>query len=232
MPADARGGPATKNAIRVTPGATPRGEALRTPWKAVNELRRYALLPIARAYFAVHGVVWRPGWRIYGLPVIQRYRPSRIAIADGLEMRNWFSANPLGITRPCLLATWAREAEIVIGANAAMSGATICAQERIELGARVVIGANSTIVDTDFHGLEPGRRFEPGIAAPVVIEDDVFIGTQVLVLKGARIGRGAVIGAGSVVAGEIPPGMVAAGNPARVIRPVALSAGGPPIPRP
>jgi acetyltransferase-like isoleucine patch superfamily enzyme len=195
-------------------------EARRTPWKAVNELRRYAVLPVVRAYFALHGVEWRRGWRIYGLPVIQRYRPSRIAIGDGLEMRNWFSSNPLGVMRPCLLSTWAHDAEIVIGDGAAMSGATICAQIRVVLGNRVTIGANSAIVDTDFHRLEPERRFESGAAAPVVVEDDVFIGTQVLVLKGSRVGRGAVIGAGSVVTGEIPPGMVAAGNPARVVRAV------------
>jgi acetyltransferase-like isoleucine patch superfamily enzyme len=195
-------------------------EAGRTPWKAVNELRRYAALPVMRAYFAAQGVQWRHGWRIYGLPVIQRHRPSRIAIGDGLEMRNWFSSNPLGVVRPCLLATWAEGAEIAIGDSAAMSGATICAQVRIVLGNRVVLGANSVIVDTDFHRLEPARRFEPGIAEAVIVEDDVFIGTQVLVLKGSRIGRGAVIGAGSVVSGEIPPGMVAAGNPARVIRAV------------
>jgi acetyltransferase-like isoleucine patch superfamily enzyme len=195
-------------------------QARRAPWKAANELRRYAALPLVRAYFAMQGIAWGRGWRIYGLPVVQRYRPSRIAIGDGLEMRNWFSSNPLGVVRPCLLATWAANAEIVIGHGAAMSGVTICAQTRVTLGDRVVIGANSTIVDTDFHGLEPRRRFEPGTAAPVVVEDDVFIGTQVLVLKGARIGRGSVIGAGSVVSSDIAPGVVAVGNPARAIRAV------------
>lgn len=52
----------------------------------------------------------------------------------------------------------------------------------------------------------------------MLIEDDVFLGTQTLVLKGSHIGRGAVIGAGSVVAGEIPPQVIAAGNPARIVR--------------
>ncbi|MEM5776015.1 MAG: DapH/DapD/GlmU-related protein, partial [Anaerolineaceae bacterium] len=68
---------------------------------------------------------------------------------------------------------------------------------------------------------EPERRLthpNDGRTAPVVIEDMVFIGTNSLVLKGAHIGRGSVIGAGSVVTGEIPAGVIAAGNPARVIR--------------
>jgi acetyltransferase-like isoleucine patch superfamily enzyme len=59
----------------------------------------------------------------------------------------------------------------------------------------------------------------------VVIGDDVFIGTRVTVLPGSTIGSGSVIGAGSVVSGNIPSGVVAAGNPCRVIR--SLSTAGP-----
>ncbi len=54
--------------------------------------------------------------------------------------------------------------------------------------------------------------------APVEIGDNVFVGMGARILKGARIGDDAVIGAGSVVTGEIPAGVVAAGNPARVVR--------------
>ena len=52
----------------------------------------------------------------------------------------------------------------------------------------------------------------------MVIEDEVFIGMNVLILKGSHIGKGSVIGAGSVVSGTIPPGVIAAGNPIKVIR--------------
>ncbi|MFO7530004.1 MAG: hypothetical protein R6W86_14575 [Marinobacter sp.] len=51
-----------------------------------------------------------------------------------------------------------------------------------------------------------------------MIEDDVFIGMECLILKGAHIGAGSVIGARSVVTGAIPPGVIAAGSPAQVIR--------------
>jgi acetyltransferase-like isoleucine patch superfamily enzyme len=120
-----------------------------------------------------------------------------------------------------MLCTWQPGAVLEIGADFAMTGGTICAAERITIGDRVAVGANSTIVDTDFHPLAPAeRRRAPGEAstAPVVIEEDVFIGMSCLILKGVRLGRGCVVGAGSVVTRDAPPGAVVAGNPARVVR--------------
>ena len=102
-----------------------------------------------------------------------------------------------------------------------MSGGTLLAAQSITIGERVILGANTTIVDTDFHPLHANVRMaEPnaGGTASVIIEDDVFIGMNCLVLKGVTIGHGSVIGAGSVVTGNIPAGVIAAGNPARVIR--------------
>jgi acetyltransferase-like isoleucine patch superfamily enzyme len=95
------------------------------------------------------------------------------------------------------------------------------AEDRIVIGDRVTVGANSSIVDTDFHPIDAQQRqADPnaGKTAPIVIEDDVFIGMECLILKGAHIGAGSVIGARSVVTGHIPPGVIAAGSPARVIR--------------
>jgi maltose O-acetyltransferase len=54
--------------------------------------------------------------------------------------------------------------------------------------------------------------------APVIIEDDVWIGMRVIILPGVRIGRSSVIGAGAVVAKDVPGYSVAVGNPARVVR--------------
>ena len=52
------------------------------------------------------------------------------------------------------------------------------------------------------------------------IEDNVFVGSRSIILKGVTIGKDSVIGAGSVVVRSIPPGVIAAGNPAKVIRPL------------
>jgi acetyltransferase-like isoleucine patch superfamily enzyme len=102
-----------------------------------------------------------------------------------------------------------------------MTGATVVAAERVEIGSRVQIGATVTIVDTDFHPLHPDVRRRDILAgehAPVTIEDDVFVGMNSLILKGVTIGAGAVVGAGSVVARDVPPAVIVAGNPARVVR--------------
>ncbi|MFJ6112185.1 DapH/DapD/GlmU-related protein [Dietzia maris] len=54
--------------------------------------------------------------------------------------------------------------------------------------------------------------------APIVVEEDAFIGGRVIVLPGVTIGRGATVGAGAVVAKDVAPGAVVVGNPAREIR--------------
>jgi acetyltransferase-like isoleucine patch superfamily enzyme len=89
----------------------------------------------------------------------------------------------------------------------------------VRIGRRALIGSFVEIFDSDFHDLRPDRRHdgEPRMAA-VDLGEDVFIGDGVKVLKGVTIGRYSVIGAGSVVTSSIPAGVVAAGNPARVLR--------------
>lgn len=55
-------------------------------------------------------------------------------------------------------------------------------------------------------------------AAPITVEDDVWIGGSVTVLPGVTIGRGTIVAAGSVVTKDLPAGVIAAGNPCRVLR--------------
>lgn len=195
--------------------------AFDTPWKITNHLRRILALPYIRLGFALHGVRWGRGWRIFGMPVIQRHHRSQIILGDALELRSWYSSNPLAPNHPVVLSTRSAGAVLAIGERCGLTGAVLVAAQRIEIGHRVLLGANVVVTDTDFHPLDPAERLQDvlnGAHAPVVIEDDVFVGMQSLILKGVRIGRGSVIGAGSVVTRDVPPGVIAAGNPARVIR--------------
>jgi acetyltransferase-like isoleucine patch superfamily enzyme len=92
------------------------------------------------------------------------------------------------------------------------------AETRIEIGNRVLLGSNVVVMDTDFHPLDAKERARGAStqrSEPVRIEDDVFVGTQALILKGVTIGRGAVIGAASVVTRDVPAWTIVAGNPAR-----------------
>jgi acetyltransferase-like isoleucine patch superfamily enzyme len=195
--------------------------ALDTPWKARNEIERLLLLPLARLQFALSGVEWGTGWRLYGLPIIQRHRRSVLTIGARLELRSTARSNPLGPNRPVFFSTRRPGAVLKIGSDFGMTGGSIVAEQRVTIGHRVTVGANSIIADTDFHPLDALTRHNlplDGATAPIVIEDDVFIGMQSLILKGVTIGAGSIIGAGSVVTRDIPSRVIAAGNPARMIR--------------
>jgi acetyltransferase-like isoleucine patch superfamily enzyme len=80
------------------------------------------------------------------------------------------------------------------------------------------VGNYSIIGDTDVPGIGQPRNAPVLEARDIEIGDGAWLAARVTVLPGARIGRGAVIAAGSVVAGDIPPGAVAGGIPARVLR--------------
>ena len=90
----------------------------------------------------------------------------------------------------------------------------------ITIGENVLIGTFVEIYDSNFHGIEPDRRGIscPEDAADVIVEDNVFIGSNVKILKGVTIGRDSVIANSSIVTNSIPPGVVAGGNPAKIIR--------------
>ncbi len=195
-------------------------EYLNTPWKINNYAKSLICFPVVRLIFAFNRIPWGTGWRFIGIPIIQKHKKSVMSFGSSFSLRSTVRSNPLGANHPVILCTWQRGAVLEIRANFAMTGGTICAAERIRIGNNVSVGANTTIIDTDFHPLDPEtRRQMPqnGRIAPIFIEDDIFIGMNCLILKGVTIGRGSIIGAGSVVTKDISDGVIVAGNPARVI---------------
>jgi maltose O-acetyltransferase len=95
-------------------------------------------------------------------------------------------------------------------------GASITAYGEVSIGRHCLFGHHLRIIDRNEHGIE--QREMPSPAAPVVIEDHVWIGAHVIILPGVRIGRNSAIGAGTVVTNDVPANCIAAGNPARVVR--------------
>ncbi|AWH86733.1 acetyltransferase [Flavobacterium album] len=114
--------------------------------------------------------------------------------------------------------------QIIIGNNVAINnGFSMVAMKKIVIEDNVLIGVNCYITDTDSHHLDPLRRNEANPPVKEVhIMKNVFLGSNVIVLKGVTIGENSVIGNSSVVTKDIPPNVIAAGNPARVIKPLAL----------
>ncbi len=93
-------------------------------------------------------------------------------------------------------------------------------KESIIIGEQVMIAANCAFYSYD-HEVYPDRPIHTqpiSSKGPIVIEDEAWLGTGVIVLSGVTIGQGAVIGAGSVVTKNVPAGAIAVGNPARVIK--------------
>lgn len=94
---------------------------------------------------------------------------------------------------------------------------TLISECRIEIGSRCLIGNKVKIFDSDFHATTKDRKCENSVCSEVKIGNNVFIGDNVIILKGVSIGDDSVIGAGSVVTKSIGCSEIVAGNPAKKI---------------
>lgn len=151
--------------------------------------------------------------------------PARVANAKGTlhigaNVTLGYRDAPLLGDGHILLSPRAADSIISIGAETILSNnVAVVAMESITIGRACLIGDQTQIFDCDFHEIDPERRHQGhGITQPVVIEDNVWLGSRVLVLKGVTIGKNSVIAAGSVVTRSIEANVVAAGVPARPLR--------------
>ena len=160
--------------------------------------------------------------RYFGKPILMLKKNTRFHMGSNCVLRSSFKSNALGIRHPIIFCTLEEKAELIIGDDVGISGGTFCAATSIRIGKSALIGANTTIVDTDFHPIGAIDRLENRMdktrRAAISIGENVFIGTGSTILKGVNIGDNSVIGAGSVVTKDIPSNVIAAGNPCVVIR--------------
>ncbi|MGN0841514.1 MAG: acyltransferase [Candidatus Ornithospirochaeta sp.] len=125
------------------------------------------------------------------------------------------------------------DGKITIGNNTCIfEKSFIGSQQDVRIGNCVIISNNVKIYDNNNHPTEPSIRHEMCLngffgdawkwkhskIAPVVIEDDVWIGERSTILKGVTIGKGSIVASNSVVTKSVPPYSIVAGNPARVVK--------------
>ncbi|WP_017413831.1 sugar O-acetyltransferase [Clostridium tunisiense] len=92
----------------------------------------------------------------------------------------------------------------------------------IHVGKNVFIGPG-TCISCAGHAVDSKQRAEGiGDSKPITIKDDVWIGANCTILGGVTIGEGSIVGAGSVVTKDIPAGVIAVGNPCKVLREITI----------
>jgi acetyltransferase-like isoleucine patch superfamily enzyme len=142
------------------------------------------------------------------------------AIVLGHGIKFGWTTSPAYYSGYCHVEASVPGSVIEIGDDAEINNNTFIKSEGpgIRIGRLALIGSFVEIFDSDFHDLHPSRRRggKPRMGA-VELGENVFIGDGVKVLKGVTIGAHSVIGAGSVVTSSVPSGVIAAGNPARVL---------------
>ena len=158
--------------------------------------------------------------------IVNHQGPSKIKIGSFSNIRGELSVYPYGdgieIGDGCYLGRYS----IIRAANS------------VKIGNNVLIAHSVTIIDTDSHEknsieransyymmLNEGIPDKAGNIAnsPIEIKDYAWISYNVCILKGVTIGEGAIIGAGSVVTHDIPDYCLAYGNPAKVIKKIAIN---------
>lgn len=194
------------------------------PLYAVKIKRRAARIPKGwwgRAVMRMSGVCFGRHARISSAPIIFRHAEATITIGDYFSLANSLLENPAGASHPTVLAAVRKDARLVIGNHVGISGAILFAFREITVGDYVKIGAGVKIYDNDFHPLQKLARrtnsAEHIRVAPVRIGNDVWVGTDALILKGVSIGEGSIIAAGSVVTRDVAPHTIVGGAPATQI---------------
>jgi acetyltransferase-like isoleucine patch superfamily enzyme len=147
----------------------------------------------------------------------------RVTLQNGVRLQPWGGAIRLGdgvqLRDSCELKS---KGELTLGKRAILGrNVTLHCDDRIELGSCVGLAERVTVADSD-HGHDGTDTFfmeQPVTSEPVLLEDNVFLATNVVVLRGTTVRRNAVAAAGAVLTGgEFPAGWIIGGVPARPLK--------------
>ncbi|MBR5871612.1 MAG: sugar O-acetyltransferase [Clostridia bacterium] len=145
-------------------------------------------------------------------------RPSQTELRRALLERMFASVGEGVYIEPPLHANWAGK-HVHLGRDVYFNfNVTLVDDNDITIGDCTMVGPN-TVIATASHPICPELREQGGqFNLPVVIGKNCWLGAGVIVLPGVTIGDNTVVGAGSVVTKDLPPNVVAAGNPCRILR--------------
>ena len=157
--------------------------------------------------------------RIWGGYRVLILGEGRIEIGERFHCVSSESRSLITLFSPVRLTAF-DQASIKIGHNVGLNGTAITSVKKISIGDETMVAPNTIIVDSDFHNPWPPEQRWTAKAegAEVTIGKRVWIGMNVIVLKGVTIGDNSIIAAGSVVTQDIEADCLAAGNPARKIK--------------
>lgn len=118
-----------------------------------------------------------------------------------------------------IIGTSNKNALVKIGSNSFVNGSIIYSAKQILIGENCIL-SDCELMDTSSHGIPPNRRNDSAFVKidSITVEDNVWIGSKVIVLPGVSIGENSIIGVNSVVSKNIPQDVFAAGIPAKVIK--------------
>lgn len=177
-------------------------------WAIVRLLTAY----VVAKYRLLRGerVVFGPGFRANRKLVLKG--PGRVIF--GANVNAWAHEERN------VIITYDRDVTIRVGSNVRLNGVGLMAKRGITIGDNCILGS-TLLVDTDFHSVRRDRATNPHapvLSAPIAVGDNVWLAGQTVVLKGVTIGANSVIGFRAVVTRDVPPDVIVAGNPARVVR--------------
>lgn len=183
-----------------------------------------------KAKFWMNDIEYGTGLQVHNVVYLTKHPKACMKIGCNVTVTSGEAFNPLCRNIRASFCLERSTSLIEIGDDTGMSSPCIWAKERISIGNRVKIGGDCILMDSDAHNLDyrvRGSRERIGKmskdvltakTAPIIIGDDVLIGTRCIILKGVSIGDRSIIAAGSIVTKSIPADCIAGGNPCRVIR--------------
>ena len=175
---------------------------------------------LMKLWMRLFGIKFGKGFKTKGWFFIMKNRGGLIKIGKQFRVHSSMLSSLVGVYQRVVIVA-RRNGTIEIGDNVGITGGTIHGSD-VKIGNNVMIGANTKIMDHDFHSLDYIERRtdarEHAKSKPVRIGDDVFIGCNSIILKGTHIGNRCIVGAGSVVSGVFEDDCLIAGNPAKVVR--------------